>query len=203
MAFDGRLRPNEGFPGLVASVVSHAWWMLALRGVLGVAVGVLALISPVATLAAFLLVAGIYLLVDGSFTLIAGLKRASTGERFWPFLFEGVLSIVVGVLAFRRPDAFALGALVLVAVRCIVTGGAEIAAGNAVRRETGIKDWALWVAGGSSVLFGILLLLAPGIGIATLIWVGGFYAIIFGAALVGSAFKLRSWSHHYTMGAHA
>lgn len=188
---------REGLGGLVATVVSQSWWTLALRGVLGIGVGIVALVWPATTLLAFLVAAGAYLVVDGVFTFFGGIRRASTGERFWPFLVEGALSVMVGVLAFRRPEAFAVGVLMLVALRCIVTGGAEIAAGNAVRRETGSNDWALWIAGGSSLLFGLLLLASPGIGIATLIWLGGIYAVIFGVALIGSAFRLRSWASHY------
>jgi uncharacterized membrane protein HdeD (DUF308 family) len=185
--------PESQFGQFVEHVVTRAWWTLAVRGLLAVLVGIMAFARPAATLTAFLAVAGAYLVIDGVFTLFAGLRRAGSGAKFWPFVFEGILSVIVGVMAFRRPAAFALGVLILVALRCIVTGGAEIAAGNAVRRETGEKDWALWIAGGASVLFGILLLASPGIGIATLVWLGGLYAIIFGVAMTGSAFRLRSF----------
>jgi uncharacterized membrane protein HdeD (DUF308 family) len=200
---DRPLGVGEGIIGLAAETVSRSWWMLALRGLLGVIVGLMALARPATTLMAFLMVAGAYLIVDGVFTLFAGLRRVSSGFRFWPFLIEGTLSVIVGVLAFRRPEAFALGVLMLVALRCIVTGGTEIAVGSAVSRATGVKEWALWIAGASSVLFGVLLLISPGVGIATLLWMGGIYAIIFGVALTGSAFRLRSWAHDHQLLGHA
>jgi uncharacterized membrane protein HdeD (DUF308 family) len=187
---------STGLPRFVTHMIGRSWWTLAVRGVLGVLVGITALVLPAATLAAFLAFAGAYLIVDGVFTLISGFRAAHDGSRFWPFALEGALSIIVGFMAFRQPTAFAFGVLLLVALRCIVTGGAELAAGTMVKRETGTNDWALWIAGGSSVLFGLLLLISPSIGIATLVTLAGFYAIIFGVALTGSAFRLRSLLPH-------
>ncbi|MFT3922099.1 MAG: HdeD family acid-resistance protein [Myxococcales bacterium] len=194
MREEGPIRVKQEF---VEAFMHKAWWAIALRGLLGIAVGLLALTRPALTMAAFLAAAGAYFLVDGVFSVVAGFRAARAGERYWPFLLEGALSILVGMLAYRRPLQFALGVLIMVAVRFIVTGGAEIAAGNTVRRETGIKEWSLWIAGGASVLFGILLLAAPGIGIATLVWMAGIYALIFGAALTGSALRLKSFEHHH------
>jgi len=178
---------------LVEAFMHKAWWAIALRGLLGIAVGLLALTRPALTMTAFLAAAGAYFLVDGVFSVLAGFRAARSGARYWPFLLEGALSILVGVLAYRRPFEFALGVVFLVALRFIVTGGAEIAAGNTVRRETGIKEWSLWIAGGASVLFGVLLLASPSIGVSTLIWLAGIYALIFGVALTGSALRLKSF----------
>ena len=42
-----------------------------------------------------------------------------------------------------------------------------------------------------SVLFGVVLLVAPGAGAIGLIWVIGAYAIVFGVLLVLAALKLK------------
>jgi len=41
------------------------------------------------------------------------------------------------------------------------------------------------------VLFGVLLIAMPAIGLLTLVWLVGLYAVIFGALLLGLAFRLR------------
>jgi uncharacterized membrane protein HdeD (DUF308 family) len=46
-----------------------------------------------------------------------------------------------------------------------------------------------------SVLFGILLLVAPGVGALSLLFVIGAYAVIYGVALIALSLKLKSHSH--------
>jgi len=43
-----------------------------------------------------------------------------------------------------------------------------------------------------AVIFGIILLIAPGEGIISLIWLLGWYAILFGLFMIVGAFQIRS-----------
>lgn len=54
-------------------VLSRAWWLVALRGLIGILFGVLAFAWPGITLFALVLLCGAYLLVDGVAALIQGL----------------------------------------------------------------------------------------------------------------------------------
>lgn len=164
--------------------------MLVLRGILAAVVGLIALAFPSKTLGTVVAFVGAYFLVDGAFALVTGFihlfkKNASA----WPYFLEGALSLAVGILALGRPLSFAVGALFLIALRCLGTGIAEIAAGRFFHRETGAAEWPFWIAGLASLAFGIMLLLNPGVGLLTLVWLMGIYALVFGIALFGSALK--------------
>ncbi|MFT3922918.1 MAG: DUF308 domain-containing protein [Myxococcales bacterium] len=171
--------------------------MLVLRGILAAILGLLALAFPSKTLGTVIAFVGAYLLVDGAFALItAVIHLFKKNESAWPYLFDGVLSVAVGVLALGKPAAFAVGALFLLAVRCLGTGVAEIAAGRMFSRETGAAEWPFWIAGGASLAFGILLLLNPTGGLLALVWLLGIYGLVFGIALFGSALKMPSGAMH-------
>jgi len=171
--------------------------MLVLRGILAALAGLLALAFPGKTLGTVVAVVGVYLFIDGVFALITALIHVfRKNGSAWPYFFDGVLSVAVGLLALGRPAAFAVGALFLIAVRCLGTGVAEIAAGRFFSRETGEAEWPFWIAGCASLAFGVMLLLNPGVGLLTLVWLLGIYALVFGIALFGSALKTPSgWTH--------
>ena len=46
-----------------------------------------------------------------------------------------------------------------------------------------------------SVIFGLILIAQPGLGLVTLLYVIGIYAIIDGILLIMLSFRLRSHSH--------
>jgi uncharacterized membrane protein HdeD (DUF308 family) len=78
----------------------------------------------------------------------------------------------------------------IIAIWAIVTGVLEIVA--AIRLRDVIRnEWWLVASGVLSVIFGLLLVVAPGAGALALVFWIGAYAIIFGALLVGLAFRLR------------
>jgi uncharacterized membrane protein HdeD (DUF308 family) len=52
--------------------ITRNWWLFALRGVVAVIFGIVALIRPEQMLQALVLMFGAYALVDGIFTVIAG-----------------------------------------------------------------------------------------------------------------------------------
>jgi len=172
-------------------LLARNWWALLIRGVLAVVFGVIAFVNPGITLAALVLLFAAYSLVDGVFSIIAGLRAAQRHERWWPFAIEGLLSIVVGVIAFAMPAATAFALLMLASAWSIVTGLFRIAAAIRLRREIQ-GEWLLVLNGVLSVAFGVVIALFPGAGLVTLMWLVGFYAIAFGVILIALAFRLRS-----------
>jgi uncharacterized membrane protein HdeD (DUF308 family) len=165
------------------------WWLIALRGVLAILFGVLTFVLPGVALATFIILFSAYMLVDGVFAIIAGVRAAQRHERWGLLIVEGVVDIVVGLVAFAWPVSAVFAFVMLIAAWAILSGGLMI--GAAFRLHLSHGRWILAVAGLVSVLFGIALAVAPGAGaLALTLWVGA-YAIVFGIALVVLAFRLR------------
>src|SRR3954466_10148258 len=60
----------------LGAALARNWWLIALRGVLGVIFGVIALIMPVATILALVLLFSAYMLVDGAIAIYAAIRAA-------------------------------------------------------------------------------------------------------------------------------
>jgi uncharacterized membrane protein HdeD (DUF308 family) len=166
------------------------WWALALRGIIAILFGLAALLRPGIALAALILLFGAYALVDGVFAVVGVFRGTRGGTPRWLLLLEGVVSILAGIIAFIFPGLTAIALLYLVAAWAVITGLAEIATAIRLRQEIR-GEWALILGGILSVLFGLLLAVLPGVGILSLIWLIGAYAVAFGVLLLIAAFRVR------------
>jgi uncharacterized membrane protein HdeD (DUF308 family) len=176
--------------GSLNAVLAENWWAIAVRGVLGILFGILALIFPGATILSFVLVFAAYLLVDGVFAIIAAVRAARRRDRWGLLTFEGIANITAAVIAVLWPGLTVLAFVVLIAAWAIVTG--VLMLGAAFRLNIQHGRWWLALSGAASLVFGILLILAPLAGAIVLTWWIGAYALVFGAALLVLAFRLRS-----------
>ncbi len=170
------------------SALSENWWALLVRGLLAVLFGLIALFLPGMTLWVLVLVFGAYALVDGVFAVVAGIR--GTGGRRWVLIIEGILSVLAGIVALLWPGITALALLYVIAFWAIFTGVAEMIAAVALRREMA-GEWALFLVGILSVIFGIILAVLPGVGLLSLVWLIGLYALAVGGALIVLAFRVR------------
>jgi uncharacterized membrane protein HdeD (DUF308 family) len=160
------------------------------RGVFAVLFGLLALFVPGATILSLVLFFSAYMLVDGVFGIVAAVRAARQGERWGLLILEGILNIVVGVIAFVMPGLTAITFVLLLAAWSLVSGGLMLRAAFRLSNEHG--RWWLALAGIVSIVFGVLLAIAPVIGAVVLTWWLGAYALMFGIALLVLAFKLRA-----------
>jgi uncharacterized membrane protein HdeD (DUF308 family) len=171
-------------------ILTRNWWLYALRGLVAVIFGILALTRPEQALQALVLVFGAYALVDGIFAAIAGIALYKTFERWWAVLLEGVVGIVIGLLTIFWPNITALVLVYFIAAWAVITGIFEIVAAIQLRRViTG--EWMLILGGLLSILFGVLLFVYPSVGAVSMIWVIGIYTVIFGISEIIFAFRLR------------
>jgi uncharacterized membrane protein HdeD (DUF308 family) len=173
-------------------VGSGHWWALALRGAIAILFGLAALLWPGISLEVLILLFGAYALVDGVFSIVGVFGGTRGGTPRWLLLIEGVAGILAGVIAFVAPGLTAILLLYLIAAWAIVTGISEIAMAIRLRREI-IGEWALIVGGAFSVLFGVILaVVGPAVGLLSLIWLIGVYAVAFGIMLLIAGFRVRS-----------
>lgn len=178
---------------IVVDQLARHWWVIGLRGLAAILFGVLAFVWPGMTLAVLVLLFGAYALVDGVLTLMAAF-RGGVQHRI-VMVVEGVVSVLAGLAAFVWPGLTALVLLYIIAFWAIVTGVLEIVAAIRVRRAIS-NELGLVIGGVLSVVFGVVLLIAPGAGALAVIFLIGAYAVVFGIALLGLAWRLRE--HHQT-----
>lgn len=171
--------------------LARNWWVLALRGLVAVLFGLLTFFVPGITLVTLVLLFGAYALVDGIFNVVGFFRLAS---HHWALLIEGVIGIIAGVLTFAWPAITAIVLLYVIAFWAIFTGIFELIAGIRLRKTIS-NEWLLLLMGVFSLLFGVLILFAPGAGaLAIVLWIGA-YALVFGIFLLALAFRLRGHQH--------
>jgi uncharacterized membrane protein HdeD (DUF308 family) len=171
------------------TMLAQNWWLVGLRGLAAIIFGILALLYPGIALESFVLVFAAYALVDGVSAVITSIQNR-TQQNWWVHLLEGIISIIAGILAIIYPGLTALTLLYIIAFWAIFTGVMEIWAAIELRKAIQGEFW-LGLSGVLSILFGILLIVAPGAGILAVLTLVAAYAIVFGLFLIMLALKLR------------
>ena len=163
------------------------WWAFVLQGVIAIGVGVAAFVAPGPSLVAFLAVFAAYAIITGIFEIVAGFSMPN-GPK-WSLVLGGLAGIAVGVIAVLSPESTAVAVTLLVGIYSIVTGVAQGAAAYMLR---GVRhNWLLGLSGVVSVIFGVLLIAAPGDGVLAVLWLIGFYAIFAGITAIAFGLRLR------------
>ena len=172
-------------------ILARNWWALALRGLLGIALAVFTFAMPAAAFAALVLVFGAYALVDGVFSVLAALRGARGDRSWWALLLGGLAGILAGIGALVLPAQTALVLLYVIALWAVVTGALEVTA--AIRLREQISDeWLLGLSGGLSILFGVLIMIAPAAGALAVVLLIGAYTLLSGIVLLALGFRLRA-----------
>jgi len=188
--------PSETASGVV---LRHNWGWFFFRGVLAIALGVVALLFPFSAVIAFTILFAAFAFVDGIASIISGIVGARhKEERWWLLVLSGLVGVAVGVLFILMPGlatlTYAIVNLALVAAWAIITGVLELTAAVRLRKE--IKgEWLLALAGIFSIALGIvfvwIMLSDPLATLLSVAWIIGFYALAAGVVLVIQALRLR------------
>ena len=165
-------------------------WLVALRGLVAIFFGIVALIWPGISLVLLVYLFGAYVLANGLLALFSAFRGRQLVSAWWAVLIEGLVGIAAGLLVFFWPHITILVMLMLIASWAIVMGVFEIAAALSSWRTAG-ERWIMGIAGALSIVFGILLFRHPLPGLLTLIWLLGFYAIVWGIMLIVHALQRR------------
>jgi len=170
--------------------LTKSWWVLVLRGVLAILLGVLALANPGTTAATLVLWIAIFLIIDGALALLTTIARWKEHEDKWLHVAEGVLSILLGILILNAPEMTLFLVVLYAAVWSIMAGITRIAMAIQLRKEIEGETW-LALSGLLSIVFGILVIAQPGIGLATIMWMLGLFLVLAGVVLIALGLKVK------------
>lgn len=170
--------------------LARNWWAVALRGVLGILFGVIALVMPAATMLSLVLVFAAYLFVDGILAIVAAVRAARQHNKWGWLTFEGIINIITAIVMVLLPGLTVVVFVLLVAAWALLTGGLMLGAAFRLNPDHG-RGWLIF-GGIVSIIYGALLVIAPLIGALVLTWWLGAYALIFGIVLLVLAFRLRA-----------
>ena len=184
-------------PRPMLHALAQNWWLLLLRGIASIIFGVLAFAWPGLTLVTLVLFYGAFALVDGVIALVAAFSGGAKPLPTWWLVIVGLLGIAAGIVTFMMPGITALLLIIFIGAWALVHGVFEIIGAIQLRKEID-NEWMLILSGVVSVLFGLIVLIAPGAGALGLVWVIAAYSIVFGISFVALAFRLKKHKHEAT-----
>jgi uncharacterized membrane protein HdeD (DUF308 family) len=173
-----------------SSLAKKVWIFAIIRGVLGIIFGLIALFAPIATAVVLAIFIGAWAIVDGVFDIIEAIRHRGSSSMALRIVW-GAVSMLFGILVLVWPG-MSLGVLVIfVGIWAIIIGVLEIMA-SIRHRAIPNSGWVWGVIGGAlAILFGILVLIRPGTGLITIIWIIGIWAIVWGITLIVLGVQLR------------
>lgn len=177
-------------PEALGTILTRNWWVVAIRGLLAILFGVVAFALPGVTMLSLVLVFAAYALADGVVAIVAA-WRAARGHRSWGLLvLNGVASILAAAIALLWPGITVVAFVLLLAIWALVSGGLMLMAAFDLPLDHG-RGW-LALGGLASIVYGVLLIVAPLAGALVLTWWLGAYALVFGVMLLLLAVRLRA-----------
>lgn len=167
-----------------SSHVSGTW--LAVRGILAILFGILALVWPGLTILALAILFGVYALVNGIDMIADGFRGHRSGGQRAAYAIGGALGVVAGLVTLFWPGITALALVILVGLWAVVTGVLDIVAATRIP-----GSWPLVLLGFLSVVAGFLVLARPRAGAYAIAVVVGVYAIIAGVLMLAELWRDR------------
>jgi len=181
---------SKSFIGQAASTI---WWLVLLRGIFAIILGIILFNNPGATLIVIMTFLGAYWFVDGIFTLIASFQGKKENKNWGWGVFGAILSILAGLAVFAQPivaTIFTTAVLVyFIGLMIFVSGISSIATGIKLRKTSG--EWAMILGGVLAIILALLLLFNPILTASVFVAMLGFFSVIGGIILVVYAFKIR------------
>lgn len=174
-----------------ARAIRH-WWLLALAGVLCIAIGITVFAFPLESYVTLAILFGVLLLVVGAAKLIS----ASTSVNFFMMrgyvIVGGILDLLLGIFLCVYPGVTLVALPVMMGLWMLYNSFVLI--GFSGDFDTFGIPGSGWLTGGGILLLllSIFVLVNPfGAGIATVVVLAGVGLIVFGILLISLSMKLK------------
>jgi uncharacterized membrane protein HdeD (DUF308 family) len=171
------------------ALVKRAWWVFIVGGIAMVLFGLLAFSNPGIALFVLATFFAASVMVDGVSNIVGSLQNREK-DGWWILLLIGVLGAAVGAYALFNPPLSILAFILIVAFEAMLLGVLLIMLGYKVRKATS-REWVLYLTGGLSILFGILVFTNPIAGSLSIVYMIAAWSLLIGILKVVFGLKVR------------
>lgn len=166
------------------------WWAQALRGVVLVIAGFMAIASPGAAMVGLAMAIGFGLLLAGILSCVTAIQIRRTTAPWGVMLAAGVFECIVGILVLSRPLLSAAAIPLVTALWSMVAGIGLFVGGMALNRVPLFSGGVAMATGATLVLLGWLILANPPLGALTIITLMGAALVVSGFASFAGAYAM-------------
>ena len=179
----------------IKAAYNRGKWALIVRGLLGIALGVVIFTKPLASVAAFALVVAIWALADGLVSIVHAFDLRKVATHWWVMLLSGLVSVAFGVFALYDYPILSLTFAVVWTAWWLITAGL-LGIYTAVQERKAELPWGWTLTFGIIALAaGVLAIVYPGITLAALMGTIATFGIVGGIAMLVGAGKMQSLQH--------
>ncbi len=173
--------------------VTDKWWLVFLRGVVTIALGILLIANTKITITAVILILAIYWLTNGLVDVVQAILGWKKVDNYLWILLGGILQIVASLVIIIWPlfttTAVTSLTIYLIAFVAMIVGGMALIRGMQMRKTEQKNEWLLLIGGVLAILYGVLVLFNPFPSVYILAIALGILSII--AGIMTIAFSLR------------
>jgi uncharacterized membrane protein HdeD (DUF308 family) len=174
----------------IGAAIARNWGWVAVRGGLGIAIGLFTLFQPQTTIKALVLLFAVYSIIDGITALVAAFRAVQRDQSWGWLLVQGIISLAAAAVALLMPQLAVKVFLFVMSFWAMLGGIALLVAGFKLPTDHG--RWWFIIGGALSVLWGVLLIAQPATAAVVLALWFGVYTLVFGIVFTAIAFMLRS-----------
>jgi uncharacterized membrane protein HdeD (DUF308 family) len=174
----------------VLEAMTRKWWVLLVRGLFGMLIGVLAFARPGLTVLSIVLAWAVFAEADGIAAVVLAMTGRHPPRSRGALMIAGIVGIVAGVVTLAWPTVGVMVLLWIVAAWAIGRGAFQVVAALELRRFVE-GEWLMIAGGMLSVIFGVVVIAAPIFGVRTLAYLVGLYASAVGLLEVALSFRVR------------
>ena len=166
------------------------WWLIAVRGVLAIVFGVLALASPYIVIFSLITFFAFFAILSGFFILTLAFLGETDNKGLR--IIEGLIFLGAGIVVLLNPVSALGGIMIFIAAWAILSGLVHIVGAIRMRKVIS-NEWLMILNGVISIIFGILLAgnLIQGAGVMLMVF--GAFAILSGIFSIMLSFRIKTY----------
>lgn len=165
-------------------------WSLVLRGLVAIALGLIAFARSGVTTDQLAVLFFAYTLLDGLAAIGGAMHAAQENERWTALLLEGLASLATATVIIAWPGMTVWPLIYIIAAWAFATGALEIAGAMRLQKPMGNAS-LLTLSGIASLFLGCLMVVLPLVTpFSIALWIGG-YSLIFGVLVLVLGLRLR------------
>ena len=176
----------------VQNAFQRGWWALVIRGLLAIALGILILLRPLDSVAAFALVVAIWAIFGGITQIVYSIDLRHVFGSWWVNMLAGFVSVGFGVAALYYYPGLSLAFAVTWTSFWLMFSGIFGVAAAITEYRLGLSwGWTL-VWGLVAIAAGVFALMSPPTTLAAIMGLIAGFALVSGTVLLIGAFRIRS-----------